>query len=162
MEIEKKYKLSSFPTNLPLIKKSVQEQGYLSVTPAVRIRRETGEDGMRYVLCVKGKGTLVREEVEVDLTKEKFEKLQNLLCGPLIRKDYRVYALPDGHKLECSLVDEGTDNSFYYAEVEFSSLEEAEAFVPPACVGEDITEKKGVSMSAFWQSSRVEGKKFVL
>ena len=104
----------------------------------------------------------MREEVEVDLTKEKFEKLQNLLCGPLIRKDYRVYALPDGHKLECSLVDEGTDNSFYYAEVEFSSLEEAENFVPPACVGEDITEKKGVSMSAFWQSSRVEGKKFVL
>ena len=104
----------------------------------------------------------MREEVEVDLTKEKFEKLQNLLCGPLIRKDYRVYALPDGHKLECSLVDEGTDNSFYYAEVEFSSLDEAAAFVPPACVGEDITEKKGVSMSAFWQCSRVEGKKFVL
>ena len=56
MEIEKKYKLSAFPTDLPLLKKSVQEQGYLSVTPAVRIRRETGEDGVRYVLCVKGKG----------------------------------------------------------------------------------------------------------
>lgn len=48
----------------------------------------------------------------------------------MIRKDYRIYQLPDGRKLECSLVDGGTENAFLYAEVEFPTVEEANAFVP--------------------------------
>ena len=36
-----------------------------------------------------------------------------------------VYALPDGLRLEVSLVDAGTPRSFFYAEVEFDTLEQA-------------------------------------
>ena len=55
MEIEKKYRLSGFPEGLPLLRRSLQEQGYLAVRPAVRIRRETDEKGVSYVLCIKGR-----------------------------------------------------------------------------------------------------------
>lgn len=31
---------------------------------------------------------------------------------------------------------------FFYAEVEFDTLEQARAFVPPACLGRDVTEDR--------------------
>lgn len=72
-------------------------------------------------------------------------------------KDYRVYALPDGRKLEVSLVDEGLPTCFFYAEVEFSSVEEAHAYTPPRNIGllEEMTEDRGFSMSAYWKRTRL-------
>lgn len=34
--------------------------------------------------------------------------------------------------------------AFFYAEVEFDTLEQARAFVPPACLGRDVTEEPGL------------------
>ena len=130
------------------------EQGYLSTTPCVRIRSKKTEDAVDYKLCIKGQGTLVREEVELSLDEDRFTRLKNLLHGEMIRKDYRIYQLPDGRKLECSLVDGGTENAFLYAEVEFPTVEEANAFVPPAFLGEDVTEVPGSSMSSYWERTR--------
>ena len=73
----------------------------------------------------------------------------------MIRKTYKVYALPDGRRLEVSLVDAGTPLAFYYAEVEFDTLEQARAFVPPACLGRDVTEEPGWSMGAYWEKTRM-------
>ena len=36
---------------------------------------------------------------------------------PFVSKDFRVYQLPDGLELECSLVDKGMDSEFMYAEI---------------------------------------------
>ena len=91
MEIERKFKLSAFPQHLPLLQASQVEQGYLSVTPTVRIRSKCRDGVTDYRLCIKGKGTLVREEVELPLDEDKFFRLKNLLHGEMIRKDYRVY-----------------------------------------------------------------------
>ena len=154
MEIERKFKLTAFPDHLPLLESSRIEQGYLSVRPTVRIRSRETDGVISYKLCIKGKGTLVREEVELSLDEDRFTRLKNLLHGEMIRKDYRIYQLPDGRKLECSLVDGGTENAFLYAEVEFPTVEEANAFVPPAFLGEDVTEVPGSSMSAYWERTR--------
>lgn len=154
MEIERKFKLDAFPEHLPLLHASQVEQGYLSTTPCVRIRSKKTEDSVDYKLCIKGQGTLVREEVELSLDEDRFTRLKNLLHGEMIRKDYRIYQLPDGRKLECSLVDGGTENAFLYAEVEFPTVEEANAFVPPAFLGEDVTEVPGSSMSSYWERTR--------
>ena len=81
-----------------------------------------------------------------------FLQLRELLPAPMIRKDYRVYALPDGHRLECSLVDGEEPGGFYYAEVEFGSVEESEAFVPPAFLGPEVTEDPSFHMSEYWQT----------
>ena len=156
MEIERKYRIPGFPGDAegwPLLKAAVVRQGYLATSPTVRIRTtETAypEAKTSYILCFKGEGTLVRREIELPLDPDIFEQLRDLLPGPMIRKDYRVYALPDGHRLECSLVDGDEPGGFYYAEVEFASVEESEAFVPPAFLGPEATEDPDFSMSEYW------------
>lgn len=147
-EIERKFLIDGFP-DLPLIKQAQVFQGYLCTNPVVRIRRTDAEDGSTFVLTFKGKGQMIRQETEMPITAEIYEELVRLLPMPPVRKNYRVYALPDGHRLECSLVDEGEPTSFWFAEVEFSSEEEARAYVPPTCVGQEIT-GMGMGMGQYW------------
>jgi len=154
VEIERKFLIDAFPEHLPLLEQATVWQGYISSMPVVRIRKKETAVGVGYRLCFKGKGTLARTEVEMDLSAETFEALSTLLEVPLIRKDYRVYQLSDGKRLECSLVDGGSPTAFYYAEVEFSSVEEACAFVPPAFLGEEKTEDPTFTMSRYWERKK--------
>ena len=158
MEIERKFLVDRFPEGLPLLKEAVVYQGYLCTLPTVRIRSTETADGVSYVLCFKGKGTIARQEIEMDLTKEQFFQLKDLLPAPMIRKDYKVYALPDGHKLECSLVDQGSPSEFMFAEVGFTSLEEAEAFVPDEYLSHEVTSDPSWSMGSYWEKYRMGGK----
>lgn len=108
MEIERKYRIDRFPgeeEGWPLVKEAVVCQGYLATSPTVRIRAAEARRPERrttYTLTFKGEGTLVRQEIELPLEEATFLQLRELLPAPMIRKDYRVYALPDGHRLECS------------------------------------------------------------
>ena len=154
IEIERKFLIDDFP-QLPLLTEAVIYQGYLSVKPTVRIRSTEIAGKTEYVLCFKGKGTLSRKEIEMNLQKEVFEELAELLSAPMIRKDFRVYQLPDGHKLECSLVDKGSASEFKYAEVEFQSLEEASQFDPPTFLGREVTEERSFSMGSYWEKYRL-------
>lgn len=153
-EIERKFLIEAFPEHLPLVEEATVWQGYISSNPVVRIRKKETAAGVGYRLCFKSKGTLVRTEVEIDLTAEKFEALTALLEVPLIRKDFRVYRLEDGRHLECSLVDKGAPTAFYYAEVEFDSEEEARVFIPPALLGEEKTEDPTFTMSHYWERKK--------
>lgn len=153
-EIERKFLIDAFPEQLPLLESATVWQGYISSDPVVRIRKKETADAVTYRLCFKSKGTLVRTEVEMDLTAEKFDALSTLLEVPLIRKDFRVYALEDGKRLECSLVDRDAPTAFYYAEVEFTSEQEANTFVPPAFLGEEKTEDPAFTMSQYWKRKR--------
>lgn len=151
MEIERKFAITGYPDHLPVIKALTQRQGYLSVAPVVRIREEKPQQGdSRYILAVKGPGQLAREEVEIALSKEQFHRLAALIPRPLLEKQYRAYRLPDGHTLECSQVDSGSPTSFWYAEIEFASEVEANAFSPPAFLGRELTHDPTASMSAYW------------
>lgn len=152
MEIERKFWLNSFPEDLPLVKHLETWQGYLYTDPnEVRIRRSlvvtTGEE--YYRLCIKSEGSISRHEIETPLSKEQFEELCLLLeeGKPLIHKDQRVYDLGEGLKLECSVVDRG---AFSYAEVEFDSLEQANAWTPHPCLGRETTYESGVRMKKYW------------
>lgn len=153
-EIERKFLIEGFPHDLPLLEEAVVWQGYISSDPVVRIRKKETSAGVSYRLCFKSKGTLVRKEIELDLTEEKFAALSELLEAPLVRKDFRVYRLPDGHRLECSLVDKDTPLSFYYAEVEFSSVEQANMFSPPAFLGAEKTDDPAFTMSNYWERKK--------
>ena len=95
-------------------------QGYISVRPTVRIREEAMTGGnTEYVLCIKSGAGLVRKEIEMDITKDKFLELEDLIGLPLIPKVRRTYGLPDGLKLEVNHVDEGLPTEFWYAEIEY-------------------------------------------
>lgn len=150
MEIERKFLLEQFPQDLPELVHMETDQGYLALFPVtLRIRRSERKDNgaVRYVLCIKSKGTLARHEVETDLTREQFEELESLLIKPMVHKDYHAYRLPDGHTLECSVVDHG---AFSYAEVEFETEEEARAWQPLPCLGKELTYLRGFSMAEYW------------
>lgn len=171
MEIERKWMVNGWPEqegfSLPLLYTENQEQGYIhSDAPIVRLRMEArlGCD-VKYVLCFKSAGLLSREEIEIELSREDFDRLAVLTGHPLIRKERRIFELPDGLHLEVNLVDEGLPTEFMYAEVEFSGEEQARCWSPDACglgsyLSEDVTEQPGQSMSAFWARTR-EGKQSV-
>ena len=148
MEIERKFKLVEFP-DLPQVAFLDQWQGYLATDPEVRIRRTENHTAgtENFILCIKSVGDLVRHEVETDITREQFEELASMLAYPLIHKELHAYRLPDGHVIECSRVDEG---AFSYAEVEFDSVEEANAWAPPEWLGREMTYEKGFKMRQYW------------
>ena len=121
------------------------EQGYLSTAPVVRVRKENDE----YYLTYKSKGLLAREEYNLPLTRESYEHLLSKADGIIITKTR--YKKPiQGTSLTIELdVFSGAYEGLVLAEVEFSSVDEANAFVPPAWFGEDVT------LSSKYQNSRL-------
>lgn len=148
MEIERKFKLVDFP-DLPEESFIEQWQGYLAVDPEVRIRREVNhtQGWERYILCIKSIGDLIRHEVETPLEQAQYEELASMLNYPLIHKELHAYRLSDGYLLECSKVDGG---AFSYAEVEFPTEEEANAWQPLDCLGQEMTYESGFRMRTYW------------
>ena len=191
MEIERKWMLKGWPPEelgLPLLYEQSMRQGYISVRPTVRIREEamTGgnteyvlciksgrptvrirEEAMtggstEYVLCIKSGAGLVRKEIEMDITKDKFLELEDLIGLPLIPKVRRTYALPDGLKLEVNHVDEGLPTEFWYAEIEYPTAEIARGWnaenISPVLaeyLNDDVTEEPGQTMGAYWIITRL-------
>ena len=156
MEIERKFLISAFP-DLPILEESVLYQGYLCTKPVVRIRSREKSDGVTYELCFKGEGTLVRQEIELPIEESVFSGLAELIGKPLVRKDFKAFLLPGGEKLECSVVDAGSPWEFCYAEVEFPTVEAANAFIPPEFLGKEVTEDGSFSMSSYWIKTRLNG-----
>ena len=154
-EIERKFLIDTFPDDLPLLHTQRVFQAYLSLEPEVRLRRAE-QDGQVTArsLTIKSGGGLVRREVRIDLSKEQFDALAELIPQPFISKDYRVYRLPGGLELECSLVDEGMDTAFLYAEIEFPSVEAAKAFPPLPLFKQEVTENPAYRMNRYWKETR--------
>lgn len=161
MEIERKWMVKGWPQTLPLKEEFTMRQGYISVHPTVRIREEALTGGRTdYILCFKSAGGLVREEIERSIDKELFCELeQKIIAKPLIKKIRRSYLLPDGSELEVNHVDEGLPTEFWYAEVEFETVEQAREWQSSACgmneyLNEEVTDQPGQSMGAYWAATR--------
>lgn len=136
MEIERKFLLKELPDNLDTYPVRHLEQGYLCTAPVVRIRR----DNDKYELTYKGKGCMIREEHNLPLTKEAYEHLREKIDGRLIVK--KRYMIPlEKYTIELD-VFEGDLAPLTLAEVEFSSEEEAKAFIAPEWFAEDVTFSK--------------------
>ena len=134
MEIERKYLIHTLPDNLENYPHKEIEQGYINREPVVRIRRSDD----KYILTCKGQGLMVREEFELPLSKEAFEHMKPKTDGIFIEKTR--YLIPYDEKLTIELdVFHGKLAPLVLAEVEFESVEEANAFLPPAWFAEDVT-----------------------
>ena len=103
MEIERKWMVTGWPEGLTQTSDYQMDQGYVSVRPTVRIRREDLQCGRTaLVLCFKGAGTLSREEIETEIDAELFAKLEHLIGKPLIRKERRGYRPPRALPTTCT------------------------------------------------------------
>lgn len=163
MEIERKWLVTGWPEEgrFCLTEEFRMRQGYISVRPTVRIREEARTNGPTdYILCFKSGGGLAREEIERPIDQELFEQLEHkIIARPLIVKLRRSYRLPDGRTLEVNHVDAGLPSEFWYAEVEYTTEQEARSW-DPADVGlsdylcNDVTDQPGQSMGAYWEQTR--------
>lgn len=168
MEIERKWMVSGWPdSDRPIIKEFKMRQGYISVTPdvTVRIREEIEKNGLtQYILCFKSRGRLARKEIEIEISKEHFSELEDLIGLPLISKLRRTYLLGDGRELEVNHVDTGAPSEFWYAEVEYDSEDDAKKWDPSTVnlenyLNDDVTEQPGQSMAEYWVATRLKNTK---
>lgn len=134
VEIERKYLVNDLPDNLESYPHKKIEQGYLCTSPVVRIRRQEEE----YILTYKGQGLMARTEYNLPLSKEGYEHLRKKTDGYTISKTRYYIPFDETHTIELDVFDPPFA-PLYLAEVEFSSLEEAESFLPPEWFGTDVT-----------------------
>jgi len=134
MEIERKF-LVLDPPELDGAESDEIEQGYLATGAdgEVRLRRK----GEHLVLTAKRGSGISRDEAEVDLDRGVFERLWPLTGGRRLRKRRHVIPL-GGLKIELD-VYEGDLEGLVVAEIEFDSVDEAQAFEPPAWLGVEVT-----------------------
>lgn len=137
MEIERKYLMTELPFDISGMKKTEMEQSYISFFPTIRLRKE---DSL-YFLTTKGRGDLAHEELELEISKEEYIKLQEKVEGNIIKKTR--YYIPLMHDLvgEFDVYHEDLAGLFTI-EVEFSSIEEANSFQAPDWFGMDVTYEK--------------------
>lgn len=134
MEIERKYLIHTLPENLEQYPFRQIEQGYLSTSPVIRIRK----DDHRYELTYKSSGLLARKEYNLPLDKASYEHLKSKVDGHLICK--KRYMIPLNTELTIELdVFEGYLTPLMLAEVEFPTEAAAMSFIPPEWFGEDVT-----------------------
>lgn len=148
MEIERKFLTEKLPDDLSSYSCLLIEQAYLCTDPVIRVRRENEA----YYLTYKGKGLMSREEYNLPLNRNAYEHLLSKADGNIIsKKRYLIpiakpvfakgYSIPS-KALELKIELDIFDPPFaplIIAEVEFPDEEMANAFIPPAWLGEDVT-----------------------
>jgi len=148
MEIERKYLVVSLPEDLNGYPHVEIEQGYLCTSPTLRVRRM----GDAFILTVKEKqhyadtSAIVNREEEFALTKDKYMMLRakcegNMVCKTRYRIDLRRSEADGLYTTQVAELDlfHGAHEGLRLVEVEFSSAEAANAFVPPSWFGEDVS-----------------------
>lgn len=142
MEIERKFLVKKLPDDLAQYACRRIRQAYVCTDPVIRVRQKD-ED---YILTVKGEGFLEREEFELPLSREQFKRLLAKSEGQSISKDR--YCIPFGkYTIELDIFAPPFA-PLVLAEVEFESVEAANAFVPPDWFGEEVTHENEYTNAA--------------
>lgn len=134
-EIERKFLVKEIPFELNTIEcKSIAQGYYISEDRQVYRVRKLGE---KYFRTWKSSGTLVRTEIENEITEEVFNKIWLKTAGwRIIKKRYFIDYMNFVIELD---VFEGDHKNLVMAEIEFESLEQSEAFFKPDWLGEEVT-----------------------
>lgn len=136
MEIERKFLIKELPNDLDTYKYHIIEQAYLTYEPTIRVRKEDDN----YYMTYKGSGLIAHEEYNLPLTKESYFILKEKAEGNVISKK-RILIPYNEHIIELDIFL-GSLAPLIIAEVEFSSLEEANSFIPPTWFEKDVTDNK--------------------
>jgi adenylate cyclase len=152
MEIERKFLLNkdTIP-DLSSFRKYIIEQGYLSMDPEIRIRKAKEAETETCFLTTKSEGELVRDEFEVKIDVDLYNRLSGCIISQLIIKE-RYYSNLAGIvpckeknfnnlKLEID-VYRGRQVGLVVAEIEFEDEITAKSFIPPVWFGEEVTFNK--------------------
>ena len=150
MEIERKFLVARLPDGLDQFPCVRMEQAYISTDPVIRIRRA----GKRYVLTCKGRGTLSREEFELDMTADAYGRLSAKADGLRIVKDR--YKIPLGEYVAELDIFAPPLAPLVFVEVEFPTEADADAFAPPDWFGREVTYDPAYTNAALRQNGLPE------
>ena len=134
MEIEKKYLTENIPFSLEGFDKKQMRQCYISLSPTIRLRKEDDV----YMLTVKSKGTIAREEFELEITEEEYNRLKLKSETPEVIKTRYYIPLENGLTAETDIYS-GSLDGLMTTEVEFETMEDAQSFMAPEWFGKDVT-----------------------
>ena len=101
-------------------------------------------------ITVKGEGTLIREEIETEISEDFYNQLKDFVGKPPIKKNYFVFNC-GGYPLTVSVVDDG---AFIYAEIEFESEEQARDYQFPIDDAIEVTDDSNYKMKNYWLRTR--------
>jgi CYTH domain-containing protein len=135
-EIERKFLVRELQEDLQSYTSVRIEQGYLAATDEGELRlRRYG--GTHTVTLKSGRG-LARGEDEVALDAEQFSVLWPLTEGKRVEKTR--FSIPLKARTMELDVFHGELEGLILAEIEFTSVADAERFSPPAWLGKDVTQ----------------------
>ena len=137
MEIEMKYLVEKIPFDLSSFTYKKIVQSYVSTDPVIRIRQYDNS----YFLTVKGEGHIIREEFEIEISKNQYENLLNKTENNSIFKTRYFIDLENNLVAELDIY-EGNLNGLLTVEVEFATEKELLSFCPPKWFGKDISQDK--------------------
>lgn len=149
MEIERKFLLPDASVCEGASGSLRMEQVYLCADPVVRARRVESPEGQEFILTVKGKGLVSREELEWKISEETYEMLAGRHIGRTITKTRYLKPLDEAHTLEID-VFEGELSGLVLAEIEFADAADCASFAVPAYLTNDVSEEplyKNVSLA---------------
>ncbi len=153
-EIERKWLINELPDYEPVYIEHT-EVGYISTIPEVRVGRykSATKGKYRYILTFKGEGDLSRTEIQFDIEYDEYEELKKFVNYYLIEREVSGYAYGK-YVIECNHIEPTKATSFYYAEVEFCTEEEAMNFEPPDWFGQEVTYDPYYKMKNYWERTR--------
>ena len=148
-EIERKFLIDKdkIPFDLEKINYSNILQGYITSIDnsfVFRLRQILYCEPSSYVLfekyfqTIKGKGSKIRDEYEIELTKEQFSKIW-LLCKNIIVHKFRYELKTANNEIIYLDVYKNQLRGLYTAEVEFDTIEDCDAYKPESWFGEEVT-----------------------
>ncbi len=139
MEIERKFLVTELPPELDSVVGISIRQGYVAIEDSDFELRFRQKDGSFYQTIKQGSG-LVRQEYEIELTRDQFKSLWPLTESRRIQKVR--YKLPLGDLIcEVDIFGEPL-KGLQLVEVEFDSVEQSNTFMPPDWFGNEVTEDR--------------------
>lgn len=144
MEIERKFLIKRIP-DLSGFEKLEIEQGYISRSPVIRIRKSNSN----YYLTIKTKPEnldksyvpIVSDEYEIKISADDYHRLLKKVDDNIISKTRYLIPLSNGLLAELDIFNKQL-SGLSFVEVEFPTVEMANNFKLPDWFGEDVSSDK--------------------
>lgn len=129
--------MSALPFDFKGYPKESILQAYLEDDLRTRIRDTSDSEGHRYTQTRKTGEGVSRPEDEGAITQDEFKLMRKQAGCSLVKTRY--FVTWDGIDIQLNVYHAGLDG-YVQIEVEFKTHEDAVAFIPPAWLGEEVTD----------------------
>jgi len=139
IEIEKTFLVKEIPKDLFSYNFAKIKQGYLSPSPSpLRIRQKGNKFELTKKIPLKEGDFSSVNEINIPLTEYEFNKLWPLVEKSLEKTRY-IVPIKDNLIAELDVFEKDLEG-LSFVEVEFTSQEQMDSFIPPDWFGKDVTQ----------------------